>query len=147
MPDKKLTEVDTSTTMEDTDSLVGNFANAVKQIPLVNLVNIIKNKINALKNPYKIKFTGASTAEYDGSTEVTVNIPSGGTGGSYTLPVATSSTLGGVKPTQKTDDMTQDVGVDSAGKLYTSPGSGGLSVTYDEETQTLKFTNTSGGGQ
>lgn len=30
----------------------------------------------ALKNPYKIKFTGAVTAEYDGSAERTINIPS-----------------------------------------------------------------------
>lgn len=29
----------------------------------------------------KLKFTGASTAEYDGSTDVTVNIPEGGSGG------------------------------------------------------------------
>lgn len=42
-----------------------------------------------------------------------------------TIPVANSTTLGGVMPVTKTDDMTQEVGVDSAGKLYTSPGSGG----------------------
>ena len=32
-------------------------------------------------SPYKIKFTGASTEEYDGSEEVIVNIPEGGTSG------------------------------------------------------------------
>lgn len=36
----------------------------------------------------------------------------------YTLPVATSSKLGGVKPVAKTSVMTQDVGVDANGKLY-----------------------------
>ena len=44
-----------------------------------------------------------------------------GTGGSYTLPIATSEVLGGVKPVSKTDTMTQEVGVDSEGKLYTEP--------------------------
>ena len=42
-----------------------------------------------------------------------------------TIPVANSTTLGGVMPVTKTDDMTQEVGVDSDGKLYTAPGGGG----------------------
>ena len=43
----------------------------------------------------------------------------------YTLPVATASTLGGVTPVAKTSAMTQEVGVDSTGRLYTAPSSGG----------------------
>lgn len=35
----------------------------------------------ALPNPHKLTFTGAVTAEYDGSKEVTVDIPQGGGGG------------------------------------------------------------------
>ena len=35
------------------------------------------------------------------------------------LEVATSNTLGGVMPTEKTDEMTQEVGVDEEGKLFT----------------------------
>lgn len=31
-------------------------------------------------NPYKLRFTGAATAIYDGSGEVTINIPTGGSG-------------------------------------------------------------------
>ena len=124
MPDKKLTEVDASTTLADNDKLFGNISNAVKQITLTDLVTIIKNKIGSLKNPNKLKFTGAVTNEYDGSKEVTINIPEN-SGESYTLPVATSTTLGGVKPVSKTSEMSQDVGVDSNGKLYTiSSGSG-----------------------
>lgn len=80
-----------------------------------------------LPNPYKLKFTGAVVDEYDGSVEKTINIPEGGSGSEYTLPVANSTTLGGVKPVVKTSEMTQDVGVDSNGKLYTKPGSGGSS--------------------
>ena len=43
----------------------------------------------------------------------------------YTLPIASESVLGGVKPISKTDDMTQGVGVDSEGKLWALPGGGG----------------------
>ena len=48
----------------------------------------------------------------------------------YTLQVATHETLGGVKPVSKTDAMTQEVGVNSEGLLFTTPsatsgGSGG----------------------
>ena len=50
-----------------------------------------------------------------------------------TIPIANSTTLGGVMPVNKTDGMTQEVGVDSTGKLYTAPGGGGGSntVLYD----------------
>ena len=41
------------------------------------------------------------------------------------IPVATSTTLGGVKPVAKTSNMTQSVGVDVNGALYTAPGGGG----------------------
>ena len=84
MPDKKLTEVDASTTLADNDKLFGNISNAVKQITLTDLVTIIKNKIGSLKNPNKLKFTGAVTNEYDGSKEVTINIPTSSGGGSGT---------------------------------------------------------------
>lgn len=36
----------------------------------------------ALKNPYALTFTGASSEMYDGSSAVTINIPSGSGGGS-----------------------------------------------------------------
>ena len=42
-----------------------------------------------------------------------------------TIPIANSTTLGGVMPVTKTDGMTQEVGVDSTGKLFTAPGGGG----------------------
>lgn len=49
----------------------------------------------------------------------------GGNGSSYTLPIASETTLGGVKPVTKTDAMTQSVGVDSDGGLWTAEASGG----------------------
>ena len=50
--------------------------------------------------------------------------PKGDPGATYTLPIASSTQLGGVQPTAKTDTMTQAVGVDADGALWTAPGSG-----------------------
>ena len=50
-----------------------------------------------------------------------VDMPSGGT---YTLPIASPTVLGGVKPIAKTGAMTQGVGVDAAGALWTAAGGG-----------------------
>ena len=66
------------------------------------------------------------------------------------IPVATSTTLGGVKPVAKTSDMTQSVGVDANGALYTAPGGGGtgsgdmLKSVYDPQnksTDIFKYAN------
>ena len=54
--------------------------------------------------------------------------PKGDPGATYTLPIASSTVLGGVQPVAKTDAMTQSVGVDAAGALFTEPGSGGGSA-------------------
>lgn len=48
----------------------------------------------------------------------------GPAGPSYTLPIASATQLGGVKPAAKTDEMTQAVGVDEAGALWALPGGG-----------------------
>lgn len=64
-------------------------------------------------------------------------------GGSYTLPIATSTQLGGVMPVAKTDEMTQEVGVDELGELFTFTS--GVSeeyrlindITLEEETTTI----------
>ena len=66
------------------------------------------------------------------------------------IPVATSTTLGGVKPVAKTSNMTQSVGVDANGALYTAPGGGGtgsgdmLKSVYDPQnksTDIFKYAN------
>lgn len=71
--------------------------------------------------------------------------PTGPAGPSYTLPIATSETLGGVKPAAKTDDMTQQVGVDELGGLWALPGGGGgidllIDVTAEEEIKKISVT-------
>lgn len=47
-------------------------------------------------------------------------VPSEAQGGG-SLPVASPTQLGGVKPVAKTDTMTQSIGVDGNGRLYTEP--------------------------
>ena len=47
---------------------------------------------STLPNPNKLKLTGAVTAEYDGSSEVSVEIPAGGAGGVYPVIVMTDAT-------------------------------------------------------
>lgn len=70
----------------------------------------------------KVKTTNGWVAVGGGAT----GSSGSGTGGSsYTLPIANATTLGGVKPVSKTSEMTQAVGIDSEGRLYTKPGTGG----------------------
>ena len=47
-------------------------------------------------------------------------VPSEAQGGG-SLPIASPTRLGGVKPVAKTDTMTQSIGVDGNGRLYTEP--------------------------
>lgn len=51
----------------------------------------------------------------------------------YTLPVATPTTLGGVKPVAKTAEMSTEVGVDSEGKLFTA----GTPSTHTQSASTI----------
>lgn len=51
--------------------------------------------------------------------------PQGPAGSIDNLPIASPTQLGGVKPVAKTDEMTQAVGVDDAGGLWTMAGGGG----------------------
>ena len=91
-----------------------------------------------LPNPKKLKFTGAVTAEYDGSTEQTVNIPTGD--GDYTLPVMSSTQLGGGKAVEKTDEDVP-VAVDPmTGQLFvpTYPESASSEITV----KTMQNTDT-----
>lgn len=62
------------------------------------------------------------------------------------VPIATSTKVGGVKPASKTTEMTQSVGVDSNGALWTAPGGGGgitnaEVIEYAEELPTASETS------
>lgn len=72
--------------------------------------------------------------------ELKDNQGNSGDGSSYTLPIATSTKLGGVKPVNKTDEMTQEIGVDAEGKLYTNPSTNGTGSTTTEDIATAEST-------
>lgn len=78
----------------------------------------------SLKNPYALTFTGASSGTYDGSSAVTINIPTGG-GSSVTVDSALSAT---------STNPVQNKVIKSAldGKLSTSGGTltGNLTGKY-----------------
>lgn len=136
------------------DNLTTNVANkplsAAQGVALKALIDGITIP-ETLPNPQKIIFTGAVTAEYDGSSQQTINIPTGGSD-PYTLPIMSSTQLGGGKAIEKTDEDVP-VAVDSlTGQLfvptYPESGSGasGITVSYDAEQQAIVFTNSSGRG-
>lgn len=77
----------------------------------------LANQPSSIKNPYAITIFGQS---YDGSNSVVV-----------TPTIASSSTLGCVKPVAKTSTMGDEVGVDSNGKLY--------SKSYTIDTSVLRL--------
>nr|DAH30327.1 MAG TPA: hypothetical protein [Caudoviricetes sp.] len=57
------------------------------------------------------------------------NVVPGEAQGGGSLPVASPTQLGGVKPVAKTDAMTRNVGVDDNGGLYTEPSAWHVTVT------------------
>ena len=89
-----------------------------------------------LPNPQKLIFTGAVSAEYDGSSQQTINIPTGGGSDPYTLPIMSDTQLGGGKAVAKTSEDVP-VAVDpSTGQLFvpTYPeNTGGGGGTVDPE--------------
>ena len=110
----------------------------VKQIKINDTVYDVEDSVarSALKQKAPLEspaLTGIPTAPTASNGTSTTQIATTafvqnavqGAGSSYILPVASSTTLGGVKPVAKTASMTQEVGVDASGALYTEPGSGG----------------------
>ena len=68
------------------------------------------------KTAYQYAQDGGYTGtEQEFAEKLAADIPE-----AYTLPIASPTVLGGVQPVAKTDAMTQSVGVDAAGALWTS---------------------------
>lgn len=68
-----------------------------------------------LPTPNALTFTGAVTGTWDGSSAKTVNIPSGS---SYTLPLASNNTRGGIKLSSSTQGGTPNGITTTPGKTY-----------------------------
>ena len=123
---------------EDVGALPNNTEIPSKTSDLENDSGFITNSNipEKLPNPQKIIFTGAVSAEYDGSSQQTINIPTGGGSDPYTLPIMSDTQLGGGKAVEKTDEDVP-VAVDpSTGQLFvpTYPeNTGGGGGTVDPE--------------
>ena len=98
----------------------------------------------------KVAVSNVTSTELDYLDGVTSNVQTQLNNKLENIPVATSTTLGGVKPVAKTSNMTQSVGVDANGALYTAPGGGGtgsgdmLKSVYDPQnksTDIFKYAN------
>lgn len=68
-----------------------------------------------LPTPNALTFTGAVTGTWDGSSAKTVNIPSGS---SYTLPLASNNTRGGIKLSSSTQGGTPNGITTTSGRTY-----------------------------
>lgn len=68
-----------------------------------------------LPTPNVLTFTGAVTDTWDGSAAKTINIPSGS---SYTLPLASNSTRGGIKLSSSTQGGTPNGITTTSGRTY-----------------------------
>ena len=87
MANKKITDVDVVSTINDADYLFVNQGQSIKQIKKSDIpkpiytaeeVGALPNTTTTLPNPNVLTFTGAATGSYDGSSPVEINIPEGG---------------------------------------------------------------------
>lgn len=89
----------------------------------------------------KLKFTGASTAEYDGSSDVTVNIPEGGSGGGTADRVAKKLKFTGAVSAEYDGSEEVSVNIPSGGGGETGDSNqplifkGAVNETYDGSVQ------------
>lgn len=94
--------------------------------------NAIQNSVVAKELAEKLSKNGLKTI--NGQSLVgSGNIELSAGDNTYELPVANNETLGGVMPIAKTAEMSQGVGVDENGRLFTFPGGSGNSKSDEWE--------------
>ena len=77
---------------------------------------VVQSELNQINNNKvdKVSGKGLSTNDYTDADKNKLSKLE-----NYELPVAATNTLGGVRVAQKTEDMTQEIGADANGRLYT----------------------------
>lgn len=97
-----------------------------------------------LPTPNVLTFTGAVTGTWDGSAAKTVNIPSGS---SYTLPLASNNTRGGIKLSSSTQGGTPNGITTTPGRTYAvqvnSKEQAVVNVPWTDTTYTLPTASSS----
>lgn len=89
-------------------------------------INHVSTTIPVLTSNDTVLLYDEQTLTADEQAQARENI---GAGTPYTLPIASPTQLGGVKPVAKTDAMTRNVGVDDNGGLYTEPAAWHVTIT------------------
>ena len=122
--------------------LIKKYAESNTQIYIGTVTNLNGNKCSMLLNGKVLESVRVYGATPPVGAILPVFVPSGNFNVAFTMymqesgssstggaeiPVATRTTLGEVKPIAKTSDMTQTVGLDSSGRLYTTHGGGSRS--------------------
>ena len=112
--------------------------------------NLVTDRALISDSSGKVAVSNVTSTELGYLDGVTSNVQTQLNNKLENIPIATSTTLGGVKPVAKTSDMTQSVGVDANGALYTASGGGGtgsgdmLKSVYDPQnksTDIFKYAN------
>lgn len=106
-------------------------------IPIVNVdaelnetsTNAIQNQAVTKELAEKLSKNGLKTINGE-SLVGSGNIELSAGDNAYELPIANNEVLGGVMPIAKTAEMSQGVGVDENGRLFTFPGGSGSSEDY-----------------
>lgn len=99
---------------------VSSLTNGTYTVSLPSLTQndtfVVQSKQNQINNNKvdKVSGKGLSTNDYTDADKNKLSKLE-----NYELPVAATNTLGGVKVAQKNEDMTQEIGADANGRLYT----------------------------
>lgn len=99
------------------DEIIFQLDNKADKKDIPDKLSDLENDTNFISG-VALKDDGEGNVRIVGTTFEGGETESGG-GGNYTLPTASENQLGGVKPLNKTEEMTQAVGVDEEGRLYT----------------------------
>lgn len=97
--------------------------------------NLTINRALVSNSSGKVAVSNVTSTELGYLDGVTSNVQTQLNNKLENIPIATSTTLGGVKPVTKTDDMTQQVGVDANGVLYTAKENYIVRFSFDSSTR------------
>lgn len=125
-PSSGIPDTDLSTDVKDS---LGKADTAYQKpstgIPESDLTSTVQTSLEKADTAYQKPSTGIPKGDLASSVQTSLSKADSAL---QSIPVATSSALGGVKPAAKTSEMTQSVGVDSNGALWTKEASEGTTV-------------------
>lgn len=94
-------------------------------IPKTDLASAVQASLGKADSAYQKPSTGIPKGDLESSVQTSLSKADSAL---QSIPIATPSVVGGVKTIQKTADMTQTVGIDGQGVLWTKEASEGTTV-------------------